>query len=476
MRHSSLDSSHDRRLPLSSNIVASYNLGRPSIVCRLWSAQIRQIVVLVGRNSSGRPSSLSSKMGANASQLEKEIGSNHIPEHYLGLVNFGNTCYCNSVLQALYFCRPFREKVLEYKAKNKKKNKETLLTCLADLFQSIATRKKKTGTIAPKKFIARLRKENEVFDNYLQQDAHEFLNYLLNTIADLLTAENNNSLEVNNVRTSNSLNGSSHTTTTADSVDNGINGDRPTVGIGSSVSTNNSHPHAPLPSLQSPPLPPPLAAPSSHHHHYPSHHHGNSNSTWVHEIFQGTLTNETRCLNCESLSSKDEDFLDLSVDVEQNTSITHCLDVFSNIETLSSEHKYYCENCCSKQEAQKRMIIKKSPMILALHLKRFKYMESQNRHTKLSYRVVFPLELRIINQTGSDDRLYDLVAVVIHCGPGPNRGHYISIVKSFGLWLLFDDEFVDRIDPSSIEEFFGLTSDHQKTSESGYILFYQSRQ
>ena len=24
--------------------------------------------------------------------------------------------------------------------------------------------------------------------------------------------------------------------------------------------------------------------------------------TWVHEIFQGTLTNETRCLNCETVS------------------------------------------------------------------------------------------------------------------------------------------------------------------------------
>lgn len=241
-------------------------------------------------------------MGGNASQLEKEIGSDHFPsnEHYFGLVNFGNTCYCNSVLQALYFCRPFREKVLEFKTKNKRNNnnnKETLLTCLADLFHNIATQKKKTGTLAPKKFIARLRKENEVFDNYIQQDAHEFLNYLLNTIADLLTAEK-----------------------------------------GLTNGPNNGH----------------------------------ANSTWVHDIFQGTLTNETRCLNCESLSSKDEDFLDLSVDVDQNTSITSCLRVFSNTETLSSEHKYYCENCCSKQEAQKRMRIKKLPMILALHLKRFK--------------------------------------------------------------------------------------------------------
>ena len=74
-------------------------------------------------------------------------------------LQFGNTCYINSVLQALYFCKPFREKILEYKAKNKR-TKETLLACLADLFYSIATQKKKVGTIAPKKFIARFRKEN----------------------------------------------------------------------------------------------------------------------------------------------------------------------------------------------------------------------------------------------------------------------------------------------------------------------------
>jgi hypothetical protein len=30
---------------------------------------------------------------------------------------YGNTCYCNSVLQALYFCKPFREKVSNYRPK-----------------------------------------------------------------------------------------------------------------------------------------------------------------------------------------------------------------------------------------------------------------------------------------------------------------------------------------------------------------------
>jgi len=130
--------------------------------------------------------------GGNASQLEKDIGSDMFPanEHFFGLVNFGNTCYSNSVLQALYFCKPFRDKVLEYKAKNKR-SKETLLTCLADLFYSIATQKKKVGTIAPKKFIARLRKEKVDFDNYMQHDAHEFLNFLINDIKETIISERN---------------------------------------------------------------------------------------------------------------------------------------------------------------------------------------------------------------------------------------------------------------------------------------------
>lgn len=75
------------------------------------------------------------------------------------LFQFGNTCYCNSVLQALYFCRPFRDRVLQFKQLQKNNKKESLLTCLADLFYSIASQKKKVGTIAPKKFITRLRKE-----------------------------------------------------------------------------------------------------------------------------------------------------------------------------------------------------------------------------------------------------------------------------------------------------------------------------
>lgn len=374
-------------------------------------------------------------MGANASsQLEKEINSDHIlsNEHFYGLVNFGNTCYCNSVIQALYFCQPFREKILQYKQQLKKSGnqKENLLTCLADLFHNIATQKRRVGTIAPKRFITKLKKENEIFDNYMQQDAHEFLNYLLNTISETLSEEK---------RTEKAWKG------------NGV-AKKPSSVVPSGLHESRSSCHPSVSKCE---------------------------PTWIHEIFQGTLTNETRCLNCETVSSKDEDFLDLSVDVEQNASITHCLRVFSNMETLQGDQKYYCENCCSKQEAQKRMRVKKLPQMLALHLKRFKYVEQLNRYTKLSYRVLFPLELRLFNVSDdavNRDRLYDLCAVVVHCGSTPNRGHYITVVKSHAFWLLFDDDIVDKIDPVTIEDFFGLSEcGVQKNSESAYILFYQAR-
>ena len=60
-----------------------------------------------------------------------------------------------------------------------------------------------------------------------------------------------------------------------------------------------------------------------------------------------------------------------------------------------------------------------------------------------SFHIYFSLLKLQSDDAVNPDRMYDLVAVVIHCGSGPNRGHYISIVKSCGFWLIFDDDIVD---------------------------------
>lgn len=65
----------------------------------------------------------------------------------------------------------------------------TLLTTLRDLFSAISAQPKTLGTVAPQAFINQLKRDNEFFRSTLHQDAHEFLNYLINEVAELLEKE-----------------------------------------------------------------------------------------------------------------------------------------------------------------------------------------------------------------------------------------------------------------------------------------------
>lgn len=140
--------------------------------------------------------------------------------------------------------------------------------------------------------------------------------------------------------------------------------------------------------------------------------------TFINSLFHGVLVNETRCLNCETTSAREESFLDLSIDIEQHSSLTACLRQFSHSEMLCSTNKFYCETCCGLVEAERRMRIKSLPNILGLHLKRFRQDEMGRLH-KLFYRVTFPLSLRVpctTEDTEDAERLYELFAVVVHIG------------------------------------------------------------
>lgn len=366
---------------------------------------------------------MGSASSKSAHKLDKALGSS-VPEdeHFFGLENFGNTCYCNSVLQALYYCHPFREACIQY-AQRGDHGPDDLLVCLCDLFSTIYSQKKRCGILGPRKFIQKLREENELFRSNMHQDAHEFLNYLLNEATEILDGTKR--------RSTDSDRGASMTNGKADD----------------GHTANGS---------------------------------GKKKKTWVHALFEGILTNETKCLTCETVTTRDEDFLDLSLDIEQNSSLSSCLRSFSCSESLRDGDKYFCDTCCSLQEGQKRMRIKKLPPVLALHLKRFKYVEQHNQYRKLSYRVVFPHELRVPGLGNTDDEpledtVYDLFAVVIHVGQGASHGHYVSIVKSHNRWLLFDDETVELIDEQSIAACYGSTHDGTQNSDVGYLLFYQAR-
>ena len=311
---------------------------------------------------------------------------------------------------------------------------ESLFTALKDIFEAAVVSQSRNGIIRPYKFLDILKKENEMFRTAMHQDAHEFLNLLLNTVVENVDAY---------AKKAESEKQEKHEEPTGDA--SLIKQESPTVSFPSFLPNPKS---------------------------------GQPNTRMVHELFEGTLTSETRCLTCENVSQRDEPFLDLSVDLEQHSSVTSCLRRFSEEEMLCERNKFHCDNCGGLQEAEKRMKIKRLPKILALHLKRFKYTEDLQRLQKLFHKVVFPYQLRLFNTTDDaedPDRLYELYAIVVHIGGGPYHGHYVAIIKTEDRgWFLFDDEMVEPVDKSFVQNFFGgQTGNAQQGLACAYVLFYQ---
>ncbi|CAH6720027.1 putative probable ubiquitin carboxyl-terminal hydrolase 9 [[Candida] jaroonii] len=196
-------------------------------------------------------------------------------------------------------------------------------------------------------------------------------------------------------------------------------------------------------------------------------------NNWCNRLFQGVITNETKCLSCETITSKEETFLDLSVDVpphSNSNSLTHSLNNFSKSEVLTHQNKFYCNSCSSLQEAIKTIKIKSLPEILIINFKRFKYDDKLDKMVKLFDSISYPLKLRLFNTSSDEFQLYELYSLVIHIGGGPMHGHYISLCKvKSKMWMLFDDETVEMVDESFVMKFFGTGPG----LASAYILFYQ---
>lgn len=313
-------------------------------------------------------------------------------------------------------------------------NGESTFTAFHDIYTALAKSNNRTGVLFPQRFLEVFKMENEMFRSAMHQDAHEFFGLLLNSVIQYFE---------DNSRLTREL-GPPTPPKFSGSAENGI-----AHGMLSALSTAAN------------------AMGMSH-----SSAKG-STTQWVHDIFEGVLTSETKCLTCETASQRDETFLDLSIDLEQHSSVTSCLHKFSAEEMLCERNKFHCDHCGGLQEAEKRMKIKKLPKILTLHLKRFKYTEDMTRLQKLFHRVVYPYHLRMFNTTDATedpDRLYELYAVVVHIGGNAYQGHYVTILKTAEHgWLLFDDEMVEPVDKHYVRNFFG----DKPGMACAYVLFYQ---
>lgn len=305
-----------------------------------------------------------------------------------GLVNLGNTCYMNSVIQTLFMATDFRRHVLSLQLKGT----NTLMKKLQLLFAFLAHTQR--AAYAPRNFFEASRPP--WFTIGSQQDCSEYLRFLL----DRLHEEEKTMRDLAEAKTK-----------PADVAPC----EQPTAGI-------------------TPTIPDPSSGDSR---------------TLVERMFGGRLTTGIRCLRCHSVSEKEEPFTDLSlafcppnthskasprrgavnggaespvvvmgpvtqdgvgpsgvevpvVHYGQPLELQDLVDYMLAPEILEEENSYLCECCGSLQRAERSVRVVAAPDYLILTLLRFSYDAARQLRQKISDDVRVPLRMCLpVHQTQS---------------------------------------------------------------------------
>ena len=93
--------------------------------------------------------------------------------------------------------------------------------------------------------------------------------------------------------------------------------------------------------------------------------------TMVQRQFRGEYMYVTTCQKCLNESLRPSHFYELDLQVTGNKTIAACLADFTKVERMTGDEKYYCEKCCSKQEATRCCQLTELPPVLNLQLNRF---------------------------------------------------------------------------------------------------------
>jgi len=188
-------------------------------------------------------------------------------------------------------------------------------------------------------------------------------------------------------------------------------------------------------------------------------------------IFGGYLRSEVHCYQCGKSSFTYDQFLDLSLEISNSTTLENCFKHFTDAEILEKRNAYSCQECQTLTKASKCFTIHTPPPILVVQLKRFalKTYYASLRWEKTRKKVRYPSVLDLGPFLASKDKNqgscnYQLYGVLVHDGSDMNNGHYYSIVKASNrAWYKMNDGSVTQ---SSLQE---------ALRQEAYVLFY-SRQ
>ncbi|NXS69421.1 UBP2 hydrolase, partial [Pandion haliaetus] len=384
----------------------------------LYQAATRSDYVRGYLESYGRKSSHGSLPTGPLSPSQAFLGSALPPsgthlQGLTGLRNLGNTCFMNSILQCLSNTKELRDYCLQNQylrdLNNNSRMRTALMSEFAKLIQLLWT-SSPNDSVSPSEFKTQIQRYAPRFVGYNQQDAQEFLRFLLDGLHS----------EVNRVLV------------------------RPRV-------STDTLDHLP----------------DDEKSRQMWRRYQEREDSRIGDLFVGQLKSSLTCSECGYCSTAFDPFWDLSLPIPKKgygeVTLMDCLRLFTKEDVLDGDEKPTCCRCKARTRCTKKFSIQKFPKILVLHLKRFS--EARIRTSKLTTFVNFQLkdlDLREFASQSCNHAIYNLYAVSNHSGTTMG-GHYTAYCKSpvSSEWHSFNDS---RVTP--------MSSSHVRSSDA-YLLFYE---
>ncbi|XP_008841665.1 ubiquitin carboxyl-terminal hydrolase 38 [Nannospalax galili] len=412
-------------------------------------------------------SAWTSQSNALASCLSRLSGKSETGK--TGLINLGNTCYMNSVIQALFMATDFRRQVLSLNLNGR----NSLMKKLQHLFAFLAHTQREA--YAPRIFFEASRPP--WFTPRSQQDCSEYLRFLLDRLHEeekILRAQSSH-------KPSEGLGCSETLQKVANKV--AIPAETPCTSDGEKTLiekmfggklqthicclncrstsqkveafTDLSLAFCPTPSMENLSFQDPASLPNVQDDGlmqtgvpgpeepvvYNPATAAFVYDSIVNEKIIGSLPDEFHCMENTSVPSESAKIL-LSKDVPQKPggettpSVTDLLNYFLAPEILTGDNQYYCEKCASLQNAEKTMQITEEPEYLILTLLRFSYDQKYHVRRKILDNVSLPLVLEL---------------------PVKRTTSFSSLAESWSIDVDFSDineNLAKKLKPSGTEEAF----------------------
>ncbi|VDM30737.1 unnamed protein product [Hydatigera taeniaeformis] len=341
-------------------------------------------------SSAASISSSSNAVGANFSSVSPTSTAGLV-----GLSNLGNTCFMNSVIQCLSNTRDLLHVCLDYVYQSElnvnSSMKGNLFTAYADLMRQMWTPSSSTITyVSPQRFRSQVQKFAPRFMGYAQQDAQEFLRYLVQ-------------------------------------------------GLHEDVNRVTKRPPSEIPDYDKEDRMPDSKKAALYWQRYKR-----IDDSIIADLFLGQLMSTLECMSCGHKSTTFDPFWDLSLPIPRGSEVDihNCFHLFTSSEILDGAEQPTCSGCKRRQPCRKSFSIQRFPTILVIHFKRF---SGERSRSKLTTFIDYPIEHLDLNRYAAQcspetNASYRLYAVSNHSG-SVFGGHYTAscLHPKLGTWFEFND-------------------------------------